>query len=204
MNWILYASVLLLLIPIGSGLIVALDPYVLAPTQVIKRTSLWGDPAQQPALVIFTISSRGALTANYPIHVEVEVKKSKDVEVYFSKAETMEMAVVGSYQYPVKQGKDMFGVGIIPISVESGRGSGTMVFPYAGSFSVYTIFVDGQPVFMANFPEQREDPIFVIEDYGLRLQIEASRNMGIAIVSVSLTAMSLILAREGKPSKSKR
>jgi len=187
-------AILLPIISFIFGLLIAVDPYFFVPTFTSKKTSLWGDPAKQPGLIIFTIKSDGGLTANYPIDVEVEISKAKDVESYFLQAEKIEIVIPDSYKYPITQGKTgMFAAGSIPISLQDAKGSGKIIFPDAGAFAIYTIFVDDQPVFVANFPEPVEDPIFVVENYGLRLQIENNRNLGLAIISVSLTSIGLLL-----------
>jgi hypothetical protein len=79
----------------------------------------------------------------------------------------------------------MFPAGKIPISLQDGKGKGKIIFPNAGSFSVYHILVDDNPVFTANFPKPTEAPIFVVEDYGIRLQIQNSRNLGVAVISIA-------------------
>ena len=191
---IFYLAFAILILSFLIGLALALNPYLFIPTQIIKKLSLWGDPTKQPALIVFTIKSKGTLTANYPIDVEVEIKKSKDVEHFFFRAKKMELFIPDSYEYPVKQSESgMFPAGKIPISLQDGRGKGKIIFPNAGSFSVYHIFVDDKPVFTANFPEPKEAPIFVIEDYGIRLQIQNSRNLGVAVMSLSLTAVGFLL-----------
>ncbi len=176
------------------GLAIAINPYLFIPMQVVKKLSLWGDPSKQPGLVIFTMKSKGTLTANYPIDVEVEIKKSKDVEPYFLQAKKMEIIIPDSYEYPIKQSESgMFPAGKIQISLQNGKGKGKIIFPNAGSFYVYHVFVNGKPVFTANFPKPNENPIFVVEDYGIRLQIQNNRNLGVAIMSLSLAAMGLLL-----------
>jgi hypothetical protein len=191
---ILYPAFAILILSFLIGLLLALNPYLFIPTQIIKKLSLWGDPTKQPALIIFTIKSKGTLTANYPIDVEVEIRKSRDVERFFHQAKKMELIIPDSYEYPIKQSESgMFPAGKIPISLQDGKGKGKIIFPNAGSFSVYHILVDDNPVFTANFPKPTEAPIFVVEDYGIRLQIQNSRNLGVAVMSLSLTAIGFLL-----------
>ena len=88
-----YMAISVLICSFLLGLAIAINPYLFIPMQVVKKLSLWGDPSKQPGLVIFTMKSKGTLTANYPIDVEVEIKKSKDVEPYFLQAKKMEIII---------------------------------------------------------------------------------------------------------------
>jgi len=175
------------------GFLMTIHPYLFIPTQTVQKFSLWGDPSKQPGLVTFTMKSKGALTANYPIDLEVEISKARDVKQYFQVAKKMEIIIPDSYEYPMSKNGGRFSAGKVSISPTTGMGKARILFPYAGAFSTYHIFVDDKPVWAANFPKQSEPTIFVIENYGVRLQIENSRNLGVAIMSLSIAALGLLL-----------
>ena len=186
--------------------LLVINPYLLVPSYSVQKMQLWGDPSSQPGIVIFTMKSAGALTANYPINVEIEIKLSDDIKDYFEQAENVRVSISESYKYPIQQAETgMIPGGSVQIDVETLKGSGEIIFPYSGSFSQFSVFIDEEPVYVANFPEVVGSPIFVIDNYGLRLQIENNKNVGLTIISISLTVLGLILKlKDETPKKNRR
>lgn len=182
----------LALIPLVFGICLAFNPYLFVPEYVVERYSVWGH--QQPGAVIFTIRSKGLLTANYPVDIQVEVVVGKDIEKYFQGTQKIEILIINAYEYPTLPRSTKFiPTGSIPISVQDRKGRATVIFPYSGSFSSYVIFVNGTAVWTYNPSMQNEHALFQIESYSSRLQIENSnRNTGIGIASLSCAIISLI------------
>jgi hypothetical protein len=174
------------------GLLVALNPYQFVSPYVAQKLVPYGNPSLGPGLLWFTIKSDGVLTANYPIEVKVKNTVSNGVENLFAGASDITIYILDSYHYPEN---GSFTTGYIKISLKDNEGVGRIIFPYPGSFYDYHISTNVNPMVWSSdfYTDSSTHPIFVVEDYGARVQIENSnRSIGIAIASLSFTVIGLV------------
>ena len=180
------------------GILIFFCPYFLVSSYSVQRTFLLGNQSKQLGIILFNITSEGALTANYPIKVDVELRVWNDTVSYFNKSSYIILVIVNSNEYPPKIDKGLPITGGIIISPETKKGTGTILFPFPGPFSQYYVFVDGN-LWAFNLHQEQGSPIFSILDYGVRLQIENSNKMiGLALITISLSASSFVGYRKVK------
>ena len=186
---------LVLLLPIGLlcfGARIFLDPYTTVPDQVVPIPSQWnaGIPGDHP-VAFFTIRSKGIFTANYNITINISVTLPKRT-AEFCKGKMMNISIPGARLNPTDLNAATILLHEMPGLAEARFGSGTIIFPYPGNFT-YRVLIGNESMGRSCLPENK-DPIFVIENYSARLQIEnANRNMGIALISLSVAALSIMV-----------
>lgn len=177
------------------GLLLFFYPNFIVPKRVVQNSNFFLIN-NKSVLVVFTTSSTGAFTAGDPINVGVEIVGTGVSEVFQDPSDIW-LSIHSSYKYPIEKvdlvstGGGFFREGYIPISVEDGKGKGmgAIVFPYPGTYSDYSVTQHRVPLIV----NSNGSPIFKIEDYSVRLQIEnANRNLGIGIMALSVAMMGLI------------
>lgn len=155
--------------------------------QSIKQDPWLSDDPKEPprAILIFDFSSKGAFTANYPIHVRVRMMVSEGTNV----TDIMPIDIIfpDTYVYPriiEKLGAPPT-AGIVKLnSTHEGLvGEADIEFTSKGAFG-YIIFSKGNPVYYA-----ANISIIEIAPHETRLQLEASeRNHGIAFITTAIAA----------------
>jgi hypothetical protein len=160
------------------------------------RQDLWvtekTDSEPPNAYLMFTFTSKGGFTANYPIHVEIQIWLTAGINY-------SDLAIVfpDAYEYPRKQ---MLGkppeAPWIPISENGDRiGESDMEFTSPGSFG-YIIYSQEKPVYYA-----ADQQIIQISPYEVRVQTELNyRMLGVALVGVGLSTILVPeIKRKSKP-----
>jgi len=142
------------------------------------------------AILIFDFSSKGAFTANYPIHIKVRMMISEGVNV----TDIMPIDIIfpDAYAYPRTIEKPGFPptAGIVKLnSTQEGlAGEADIEFTSKGTFG-YIIFSRDSPVYYA-----ADIPLIEIAPYEVRLQLdESSRNHGIVFIVAAISAFFALL-----------
>lgn len=161
------------------------------PVHSIKQDAWLSDPKEPPkATLIFDFSSKGAFTANYPIHVKVRMMVSKGINV----TDIMPIDIIfpDTYAHPIiieKPGAPPT-AGIVKLNStpEGLVGEADIEFTSKGAFG-YVIFSKGNPVYYA-----ANISLIEIAPYETRLQLEASqRNHGIAFITAAIATFVALL-----------
>lgn len=185
--------ILIQILLIAFGLIQFFYPYLFVSTYSVTKSSLAGDPPANITTILFKLESKGLLTSNFPIDIKIKFYVGSDWEKEFQNANSIIVWIRGSYNYPIKESNGGFiSDGSVRISSLTREGTGTIIFPYEGEYSTYAIEFNERLFYIANFPEPNEPTLFKVLDYSTRTSIENNnKNLGIAIISISLTVIGL-------------
>lgn len=193
-----------MLVPVVVGLVEVFRPEFFMPVHEVRQFSFWYDPKVNPkparnelGLVSFGIKSKGTFTANYPIEVEVTIQTGEHIEKYFDGTKAIDIVFPESYSYPIRPALNgiTYVPGVVRISSSRRSGKGKIVFPYSGAFSHYTVDVDYEEVYNSKSITPHQPPIFVVEDFSDRFQMNnTNRSIGVALVSLAIAVMGVMLA----------
>jgi len=184
------------------------NPYLLAKNQESEGTNLWTYGSDLQALILFNFSSRGLITANYPVSIAATVYVANQTLLSFLQGKRhVEMDISGTYSYPIQYG--MLGIyeGVIRLQSEGNnifQGNSEVIFPHTGSSYYYSIFAfdlendTSPPIYTMNVTdiEHAIPPTFEIDEgYAVRTSYEqANQNTALSITTVGLTGLTIVLA----------
>lgn len=197
--------VVFLILAFVFGIIMYFDPYLLTGYQTTEGSDVWSKEFEVEALILFNFSSKGFISANYPVEVTANVQVMNNTLLSFLTGKNyVDMDISGSYAYPIGYGSLGINEGIISLQfdgVHSFRGTSTLIFPYVGNSYFYSIFVYDSPnetptpiytmnlTAMGNIP-----PVFSInEGPAARVQLEqANQNTALNIIAIVLTGLGIV------------
>ena len=142
-----------------------------------------------------TLTSKGAITANYPIDVDISVRIfDSEMKTAIQNSTVFGFAIANSFQYQLeKDNNGRFFQAKIQINNNTFKGSGTVLFPYPGKEFTGALIVDGFMLMGPATPRRDEGFLFNIESYGLRASIENNnKNLGLGAISLGLSVGSII------------
>ena len=181
------------IVPVVALLILGIqllrDPYLYVPLHTSE--GIWSFVAldQKKMGIALWIRSKGTFTANYPIDVEAMILAEGERKNMFTGRETV---LLIPDAYPCPKPEKQIEPARISLGLE-GHGEGTIIFPYPGTYYHFLVCVATNvngTYFLCE--SVQEGPVFVIENYGLRLQIEnANRTIGVGIISLSIAVAGL-------------
>lgn len=153
------------------------------------------------AVVVFSFTSRGAFTANHPIHIKVDMFISEGINI--TNLLPLEIIFPDSFAYPRNITELGFppNAGSVKISQKNmgGFGEGDVEFTSGGSFG-YIIYSKGVPVFYA-----ANIPVIEVAPYEIRLQLETNeRNIGMGLMAVGVTLFVGFLSQTPKKKRKSR
>jgi len=198
---------IVLLILLGCGVWLIFDPYLFATTEKIESITVWNNGEDVNALILFTFSSKGFISTNYPVEVTVDIKLfNESLILYLNQKKYIELDIAGTYSYPIKTGPLGIYQGSIPLHFyESNKlqGKGKVIFPFQGNTYYFSIFAynSGEefspPIYTMNVSDIGKSipPVFNIEEsYASRAQFETSnRQFGLAIVTLAVSGIGIIV-----------
>jgi hypothetical protein len=198
---------IILLILSGCGVWLIFDPYLFATTEKIESITVWNNGEDVNALILFTFSSKGFISTNYPVEVTVDIKLfNESLILHLNQKKYIELDIAGTYSYPIKTGPLGIYQGSIPLHFSESnklQGKGKVIFPHQGNTYYFSILAynSGEefspPIYTMNVSDIGKSipPVFNIEEsYASRAQFETSnRQFGLAIVTLAVSGIGIIV-----------
>lgn len=199
MNWKILLALFCALILFIPGLLFILGTFIPTAEHIKQDAWLPENPDEEPpiAILMFTFTSKGDFTANYPIHVKIQMWVTVGIN-----CSNVAICFPDSYAYPRKQtpGKPPE-AGWIPISENGDRiGESDIEFTSQGSFG-YIIYSNNEPVYYA-----ADQEIIHVSPHENRIQLELShRTAGFTLIGISVSIIGIIgIPKFRKPAKETR
>lgn len=197
---------IVIVLVIVFGTLLYLDPYLLAGNQETESANIWSNGAKLQALVLFNFSSRGLITANYPVTVTADIQVANQTLLSFLREKQfVELDIAGTYSSPIHYGLLGIYEGSIALQFDGTnnfKGNSNIIFPYTGSSYYFSIFAydanseTSPPIYTMNVTDIAHaiPPTFSIDEgYSARLSFEqANQNTGLTIIIIGLTGVALI------------
>jgi len=180
-NWKIIVTAICAVILIALGLLFILGTFIPTAEHIKQDAWLSDKPDEEPpiAVLMFTFTSKGDFTANYPIHVRIQMWVT--VGINYS---NVAICFPDSYAYPRNQtpGKPPE-AGWISISENDDRvGEGDIEFTSEGSFG-YIIFSDNKPVYYA-----ADQEIIHVLPHENRIQFELNHKIaGFTLIGIGVS-----------------
>lgn len=194
------------IIVLAFGFLLYIDPYLLIGNQTTEGGDVWAIGIEAKALILFNFSSRGFISANYPVQVTANIQViNKTLLSFLNGKKYVEMDIEGTYAYPIEYGPLGIYQGTISLQFDgdhSFKGTSTMIFPYTGNSYYYVIYARDSPnemtppIYMMNVTivEKNIPPVFSIsEGPAARIQLEqANQNTGLTIIAIALSCLGIV------------
>jgi len=177
------------------GIVLFINPYLYVDNYQGQMTITFGYEDTEIGELEITLTSKGAITANYPIDVDISVRIfDSEMKTAIQNSTVFGFAIANAFQYPLeKDNNGRFFQAKIQINNNTFKGSGTVLFPYPGKEFTGALVVDGFMLMGPATPRRDEGFLFNIESYGLRASIENNnKNLGLGAISLGLTVGSII------------
>ena len=180
-NWKILLTLLCTILLIIFGLLLISGLFISEACHIKQDAWLSEKPDEEPpiAVLMFTFTSKGDFTANYPIHVRIQMWVTVGIN-----CSNVAICFPDSYAYPRNQtsGKPPE-AGWIPISENGDRiGEGDIEFTSQGSFG-YIIYSNNEPVYYAANQE-----IIHVLPHERRIQLDLShKSVGIALIGIGIS-----------------
>jgi len=184
------------------------DPYLFAGEQKAEGFNLWAKGANPQALIFFNFTSRGLITANFPINVTTRVMiVNQSLLSSLTGKSYVYMEISGTYAYPIQYGSLGINDGLITLQYDGTngyRGTAEIVFPYTGDLYYFSIFALNSknemspPIYTMNVTDVGHaiPQTFVIDEgYAARTSfVQQNENTALSITIVGFTGLTIILA----------
>ena len=87
------------------GFTLYIDPYLITGYQTIEGMDVWAKGPEAEALILFNLTSKGFISANYPVEVTANIQVINNTLLSFLTEKTyVEMDITGTYAYPIRHG----------------------------------------------------------------------------------------------------
>jgi hypothetical protein len=191
-------------IVLGFGLAICIDPYILTGYQTTEGGDVWASGSEAQALILFNFTSRGFVSANYPVEVTANIIVENNTLLSFLTGKRyVEMDIAGTYAYPTKSGPLGLYEGNISLQFDgahSFEGTSNVIFPYVGNSYYYEIFAYNSPnematpIYTMDLTAPHIPPVFSIgEGSAARAQLEQlNRDTGLAIIALALSGLAIV------------
>ena len=177
------------------GIVLFLNPYLYVENYQGQMTIVFGYDDIEIGELEITLTSKGVITANYPIDVDISVIiYDSEMKTAIQNSTVFGFAIANAFQYPLeKDNNGRFFQAQIEINNNTFKGSGKVLFPYPGKEFTGALGFDGFMLMGPTTPRRDEGYLFNIESYGLRASIENNnKNLGLGAISLGLTVGGII------------
>jgi hypothetical protein len=215
-NVLYYAFIIVLCFILGFGMFfgiwLSFNPYLLTGNIRTEGAAIWNVGDEVEALILFNLSSRGFISANYPVEVSANVRVANNTLLSYLKGKNfVDLDVAGAYSYPIRYGPLGVYQGTISLRFDGNnafQGTGIMLFPYKGERYFLQIFAYDSvgdispPIYTMNVSDIGKSipPVFLIEEsYATRAQFENSnQKTGLSIVALVLSSIGIMISIQRK------
>jgi len=206
-NILFNSFIIVFVINVVFGICLFYDPYLLTGKIQIEGGTVWSAGAEAEALILFNLSSRGFISAYYPVEVSSSIRVINETLLsYLKEKNFVDLDIAGAYSCPIRYGPLGIYQGTISLHFDGNnkfQGSSKMIFPYKGDRYFFQIFAydsmgeASPPIYTMNVSDIGKSipPVFLIEEtFATRSQFENSnQKTGLAIAALGISSIGIIV-----------